>query len=31
MMFKGNVFKLGFEFKEGDEVLIEVCVFVYER
>lgn len=30
MMFKGSVFKLNFEFKEGDEVLLEVCVFVFE-
>lgn len=31
MMFKGNASKLGFEPKEGDEVLIEARVSVYER
>lgn len=31
MMFKGNASKLGFEPKEGDEVLIESRVSVYER
>ncbi|PVU46786.1 exodeoxyribonuclease VII large subunit [Staphylococcus epidermidis] len=31
MMFKGNGSKLGFEPKEGDEVLIEARVSVYER
>lgn len=31
MMFKGNASKLGFEPKEGDEVLIEAHVSVYER
>ncbi|MCO6333334.1 exodeoxyribonuclease VII large subunit [Staphylococcus epidermidis] len=31
MMFKGNSSKLGFEPKEGDEVLIEARVSVYER
>ena len=31
MMFKGNASKLGFEPKEGDEVLIEARVAVYER
>lgn len=31
MMFKGNASKLGFEPKEGDGVLIEARVSVYER
>ncbi|BBD89941.1 exodeoxyribonuclease large subunit homologue [Staphylococcus caprae] len=31
MMFKGNASKLGFEPKEGDEVLLEARVSVYER
>lgn len=31
MMFKGNAAKLDFEPKEGDEVLIEARVSVYER
>ncbi|EGS78557.1 exodeoxyribonuclease VII large subunit [Staphylococcus epidermidis] len=31
IMFKGNASKLGFEPKEGDEVLIEARVSVYER
>lgn len=31
MMFKGNASKLGFEPKDGDEVLIEARVSVYER
>ncbi|WP_107362599.1 exodeoxyribonuclease VII large subunit [Staphylococcus epidermidis] len=31
MMFKGNASKLGFEPKEGDEVIIEARVSVYER
>ena len=31
MMFKGNASKLSFEPKEGDEVLIEARVSVYER
>ncbi|MCG1216045.1 exodeoxyribonuclease VII large subunit [Staphylococcus epidermidis] len=31
MMFNGNASKLGFEPKEGDEVLIEARVSVYER
>ena len=31
MMFKGNASKLDFEPKEGDEVLIEARVSVYER
>ncbi|MBM6013968.1 exodeoxyribonuclease VII large subunit [Staphylococcus epidermidis] len=31
MMFKGNASKLGFEPKEGDEVLIEARVSVYKR
>ena len=30
-MFKGNASKLGFEPKEGDEVLLEARVSVYER
>lgn len=31
MMFKGNASKLGFDPKEGDEVLLEARVSVYER
>ena len=31
MMFKGNASKLTFDPKEGDEVLLEARVSVYER
>ena len=31
MMFKGNASKLDFEPKEGDEVLIEARVSVFEK
>lgn len=31
MMFKGNANQLTFEPKEGDEVLLEARVSVYER
>lgn len=31
MMFKGNASKIDFEPKEGDEVLLEARVSVYER